>query len=480
MVELVQRLTCALLLTLLLPLSAWAASVYIDPSCANDGDGTADTPCAESPGGAGPYNVWSSATFTAGNSYLQKRGTTSTAQITIAASGNSATDRITLDAYGTGADPIINAPAAENGIYISGARSFITISDFEITGMAAGGDVMRRAVRLCTGSGTECTDIRLSSLTLHDIVDSATQESNGIWGYCSNCTFDDLTIYNIPSDGIWIANVGTFTITNSNIHDVATSGRVTGDCIQITGTGTRIVVQNNIFDHSSTEAKQAYLEQTGATSALITGNQFIMSTAQDQQSGASVAFANSASNAYIASNLIQGGWRGMTGGKDGSVLTGNVFRGAYSSLFVTADSSIAFTMTNNTFDGEDIASVIGINASGTSTTVQLHNNAFVNLATAVQKGGTVTFVDRNNLFYGNTANGSSYSPDASSILADPLFLDTENANYRTAGSSPARRAGISGYPCADVRGRACYPDSPDIGANSCGPGCPAGTRLPRN
>jgi len=65
---------------------AQAATVYIDPSCPNTGDGTATT-CASSPGGNGPFRTWTEVTWTVGNSYRQKAGTIAREQVTIGASG---------------------------------------------------------------------------------------------------------------------------------------------------------------------------------------------------------------------------------------------------------------------------------------------------------------------------------------------------------------------------------------------------------
>lgn len=474
--ELAQRVILAIV-CVVYPAVGWAATIYVDPACANNGDGTA-TACAGAPAGAGPYNTWASVTFADGNTYAQNRGTTFTGQVTIAASGASATSRITMDAYGSGADPIIDGTGSQFGLYINGARSHITIQNYEVFGVNAGGSANRFLVRLCNGVGVECTDIVLANLTLHDPFDpGGIYEANGIWGYCADCTFDNLTIYNIPSDGVWLANVGTFEMRDSSIHDVATSGRVTGDCLQLGGSGTRIILTNNNFDHSSTEAKQAVLDQTTATSAYIVGNSFIMSTAQDQQSGAAVAFQAESTNSYIASNLFQGGWRAMAAAQNGNVIVGNLFTGAYSSLFLSASSGTTLTVAYNTFDGESAPNVIGLNASGTGTTITVTNNIFTNLATAISEGGTVTVADSTNLFYNNGDNDSGFTINANSILANPLFVSA--TDRRTQTISPARRSAVLKYPCVDARGRACYPDRPDIGAYQSSSGDPAAPRAAR-
>ena len=91
----------------------WGATFYIDPDCANNGDGTT-TACASGGGGTGAYNTWYGLTLTSNNNYYQKRGTTDTwadkettnyqQRIILDTLSN-----ITIGAYGTGARPIIES-----------------------------------------------------------------------------------------------------------------------------------------------------------------------------------------------------------------------------------------------------------------------------------------------------------------------------------------------------------------------------------
>ena len=63
------------------------------------------------------------------------------------------------------------------------------------------------------------------------------------------------------------------------------------------------------------------------------------------------------------------------------------------------------------------------------------------------------------------------------LASDPLLRSM--TDFRVQLSSPARRAGISGV-CLDVRGRACPPDAPHLGAYQATSGDPAATRSARN
>ncbi len=86
----------------------WGATYYIDPTCATPGDGTSSI-CAD--GATDPFDQWSDITWTSGNTYLQKKGTTAREMVTIGASGADASHLITLGSYGTGDNPILSGAA---------------------------------------------------------------------------------------------------------------------------------------------------------------------------------------------------------------------------------------------------------------------------------------------------------------------------------------------------------------------------------
>lgn len=120
---------------------------YIDPSANVNGDGSIES----------PFNSWDNVTWTAGNSYLQKAGTTFNGQISIGASGNSLQSRIYLGKYGTGALPKIEA--VQYGIFIA-ARQFLFIEDFEITNATDHGIYIRT-------SGSNIENITINRCIAH-------------------------------------------------------------------------------------------------------------------------------------------------------------------------------------------------------------------------------------------------------------------------------------------------------------------------
>lgn len=108
-----------------------ADTYYIDPSAAQDGDGTERR----------PFNTWESVTWSAGNRYLQRRGTEYHQTIEVDANGRPDA-RIVLGAYGTGPKPKVRVAgppdlqhierSSENGILLS-KRSYVTVRDFQIS-----------------------------------------------------------------------------------------------------------------------------------------------------------------------------------------------------------------------------------------------------------------------------------------------------------------------------------------------------------
>ena len=93
-----------------------AATFYIDPSAPSNGNGTQ----------ASPYNTWTSVTFGAGNTYLQKAGTTYNSQLWVGGVNASAASPITLDGYGAGANPTIH------DIYVSGNMAYWTFQHLRV------------------------------------------------------------------------------------------------------------------------------------------------------------------------------------------------------------------------------------------------------------------------------------------------------------------------------------------------------------
>jgi hypothetical protein len=90
---------------------ARSATIYIDPTCGSSGDGTTTT-C----GVNGPFKTWAEVTWTVGNTYAQKGGTTAYEYITVGATGT-AGNVITLTSYGTGRATIDGSVTISSGAW---------------------------------------------------------------------------------------------------------------------------------------------------------------------------------------------------------------------------------------------------------------------------------------------------------------------------------------------------------------------------
>jgi hypothetical protein len=114
--------------------SVTPATYYVDNSCSVNGDGLTQT-CADSPGGAGPFNSIANMQakpggYTAGDKILLKRGLTFTdSRLTISWSGTEG-NVITLSAYGEGTNPLLN-PDLDYPLYLS-ENSFVTIDGIDV------------------------------------------------------------------------------------------------------------------------------------------------------------------------------------------------------------------------------------------------------------------------------------------------------------------------------------------------------------
>lgn len=388
---------------------AWA-TVYVDPSCTYNGDGTLGEPCATTVGATGPRNTWGGMPWQSGETYAQRANSTYAGMVDVTASGVSSDERITLTTYGSGSRAIIRGAGQQFGLYLRGAVSHITLSNLEVFGVDSGiGN--RFLVRLGNGPGEEASDIHLIDLVLHDPVDpGGTSEADAIWGYCADCTFDRVQIYDIPSDGIWLANVGHFTLRDSRCERVATSGRNTGDCVQLGGTATGLTVQRNVLDHSSTEAKQALMDSTvGASFVLVEDNRFMMGLDGAQTTISKAVLLAPTSNLILRRNTFAGGdWNlGYSGSGE---IYDNVFSGSRSSAWVVTGTGQHVHAYRNRFVG---AGGVAVNASGGPGVVRLTENSISGYAVGVQDYDTIQIIDQANRMDANTRHAAGLMLDGS-------------------------------------------------------------------
>jgi hypothetical protein len=241
----------------LLPSATFAATFYIDPSAASNGNGTQ----------ARPFNSWNSVSFQRGNTYLQKAGTTYPGFLLLISVQGTASLPVIIDSYGTGAAPIVtNVVLFDNSSYIifrdftvtrvpaypsiviRNGSTHITVNNNSITNAAASGIFL---------GGRGCNNLIWNN-TIHDIADDGIVVDHGVCTNGNQTLIYGNTIYNIGIHGIELD--GSFFIIKHNIiHDTGTtiggaSGiHLYGGGFQGTppdGMGNNNLVLNNVVYHA--------------------------------------------------------------------------------------------------------------------------------------------------------------------------------------------------------------------------------------
>ncbi len=220
----------------------WAATTYLNTSCAKNGNGASGA-CAAIAGGAGAFNsglsvFWS--TIGAGNTLYIARGTTVSQW-----AGIIIDTAVTVDDYGTGACPVWTAPVGTYMISVSADN--VTINDICVTGNASS------ALISTTKANTALNRITAYSNSGSGI---GIRFNNG----SSNGSLTDSTVYDIYDDGVGIGATatGTFTITNLDCYRIDRANG-TGDCIQAyVGTPANLTIVGGTY-RKETPVKQAII-----------------------------------------------------------------------------------------------------------------------------------------------------------------------------------------------------------------------------
>jgi len=418
------------------------ATLYIDPTAGVNGDGSIGS----------PFNTWSGITWTAGNEYLQKRGTTYAATVATGASGGPTT-RITIGAYGEGDRPKIR-PASGEGINITFAHGDITVRDLDILTVTGNGITARG------GSATTTHRVYIYNCKI---------KSGNAIGVDIRGRYDQVIgnyIYECGSDGVF-AQSSDFLVSGNTIVDCDTL-LTNGDGIQLSPLSSHdaftVVIRGCYIRHPSSSPKQAIVCQGNASGGLIIegnvlsgGNQVIYTDMpgtrirRNRISGGGVrAIGWSATSGVIESNVIEDSLRGIVAdaGAPSINVRGNVFRGQSVACMLTegAASGITYTASNNVY--KDAERVYDVLSGGTITEATCWHDGVASTA----KIGVTTYATLAEL-QGAGIGASSSSGDA--------WIDDES---RLRFGSPLIGAGTHGTYYRDINGRQ-RPNPPSIGAH---------------
>lgn len=232
------------------------ATFYIDPTVSGTGTGTISD----------PFKSWTSVTWTAGDTYLQKRGTVydgSVGRITISTTGT-ASAPITLGAYGSGPRPVLDGGRSRDLAIFATNHAYINVSDFEIRNYTQAGPYF--------GTSTDSSISRfitLNNLWIHDIGILAGLVVAGLWFWGSNVSILNCRIEEIEEDGIW-GDGQNCTIKNTIIRNISNKQTGKGDCVQFGGQRcSGLLIEDCYFDHTNNNDKQILVlfgsTETGAT-----------------------------------------------------------------------------------------------------------------------------------------------------------------------------------------------------------------------
>ena len=435
----------------------FAATYYIDPDCANNGDGTAYG-CASSPGGAGAYNSWAGVVVSGANSYLQKAGTTATnAYINVSSggvdsghrlvigsydglTGATTTQKAKLDGYGNGYDRVINCSL----------KHHVTIQDLEITFNDSVTQANRIGIAIPSSGGSSATDYDniIQRVRVHDVLndESAGHFTNGIRAISNGgLKILDSVIENIGTDCIYCGG-DNMEIKRNVVSNAGQGVLITGDEIQlVSGRGWEIA--DNVFTHFRDE-KQAVMIGVAAGSGTVSGN--CISCYEGDP-----AFARcvdvSVPGVVVENNRIRGSGAGgtvfFTDEAAGCKLKGNTIVTTHPSNTAVYNNAGGIIVTNNTmvFSGTGASIGSGIHETSNIFNGVSHDNIIANFAYGVRSTNNAdgyNDIFNSGIYSCANSDATQRNCGAGTITDNPLFVST--TDYHLSQNSPARGAASDG------------------------------------
>lgn len=435
----------------------YANTYYIDPSF---------TGSNQNGSSSRPFNSWSKVSFSNGNTYLQKSGTTNTSgnRITIANRSN-----ITIGAYGSGNKPkIVTNGSGDHILYIKDSYN-ITVKDIELTSTGS----WTSGITIQGGSGSSGNQIR--NVYIH----------RAMWGIrvltsAGGTKILYARIHDIGDDGIFAQNVSNIEIGNCTIYDInkkyltnPSESYAAGDGIQISSTNNLTFnIHHNTVDHSTMGNKACIMIYGNNFTGTIEHNTIIGNVPKNV---AGIYLHTSSKPVTVRYNTIKNSGVGI-------VDNVNMLEAYYNRLMsnrvaVLVNPGAKANLRNNVFYANTRYAV----QSAYSTTLTMKNNIFhlsSSPAKALSSQGTVS--SNSNVYsqqYSGFINGfaslsawrNATGNDQSSVVGNPGFVNPNNGDFHIQSSSIARNKGSNVNLNRDYFGNAVpISGNPDAGIHEFG------------
>lgn len=413
------------------------ATFYVDPTWTGTKSGTL----------AQPYDSWATVAAlppTAGNKYLQKRGTTWAGSLGPLGTGGTAGNEITFGVYepatgeqvrGVKGAASINATGQSFGINIAQARPYVTVSGLEIYG-ATSANITKTST---ASSSTEAQFLTIEDCILRDGVGVGAD----LRGRGNRVLRSDIN--GNGSDGLFIVG-DDFELGWCNVKN---NGRTNseGDCAQIRD-GSNWYVHHSLLDHSQSAFKQAFLSTL----------EFVLGTTGGRMYRCTVLTAQYVAGVTQPLKTLQVLTPGVTieactisGGEYGVVLEADDARLISSVVRVTGSGpaigvlvkALNVTVQNNTvLGGAGLAGSIGIDHnSATYTGAVIRNNVLTDWQQAIRTAATGAIYSNNAFDRCAVRNSNLAGAEGAAGAGDLVGSLKATPDYRLLPGSPLLTGG---------------------------------------
>lgn len=426
-------LILTVLLTVFYSTIIFGATIYVDPTYNSSTQNGSIT---------NPYNSWSKVTWTNGNSYLQKRGTTTniTGSITITGRSN-----ITIGAYGTGNRPRIIKTSGNGHVIDLTTVSNCTVRDLEISSTSNATTGV-----LIDGYGTAISSNNLiDNCEIHDC-----EWGVRIISVAAGNKILNSTIHTTRDDGVYINGVLDIEIGYCTIYNVNTNYFVNqnesysaGDNIQLVSTNNMVFnIHHNTLDHSSTGNKFCFISAGETYSGVIEHNTM---TGNSANVTSCIYLGNTNKTVTVRYNTLKDANYGIYSYADNLQFYYNQVIRNNQGLSIMTNKSL--TALNNVFYNNRESCIGAIS----NTSVTSRNNIFYISGTGARvyscNSSLVSDYNNFNTQQSNFLNGystlaswrSASGNDAHSFVNNPMFVSAGNDDFCVQSGSPCVNTGTN-------------------------------------